>query len=464
MKKILELGTYLLVLLLPWQTRLILHQGMINGNPSELLTISLYATDILLIGLSILTLSYFLLGIFLGTKSPIGDLFPKKFSFRPKKLFKNKRATSIYPFMEVKLLTIFLGLGAVSIFFAENRFLAVQRMGWILLAICLAILVAKCKEKTNIAFWFLMGLMLSAWLGIYQYILQNTFACKWLGLAEHDPKAGGTSIVEIYANNGNPTRWLRAYGSFDHPNVFGALMAIGIIFALWFFYEEVKENWKKILLYVALISFSSGFFMSLSRSAWVGLFLTLITLIIFIITKEQQNKFKNLLKALFLVGIIFATFAFAYPNQFLMRSGGQGRLEQKSLDDRAVYFEQGKGIIKNNLIFGVGIGNYIGALLKKNPKNDAWTYQPIHNVFLYIWAELGIVGLLLFVTMSVFTGILAWKSDPFVFAALVSLIPSFLLDHWLWDLHFGILLFGCMVGFAIGFPSKLNLDKLWKCD
>ena len=48
-RKIIEYGLYLLVFLLPWQTRWIIKAGMINGGYSEYGTISLYGTDILLI-------------------------------------------------------------------------------------------------------------------------------------------------------------------------------------------------------------------------------------------------------------------------------------------------------------------------------------------------------------------------------------------------------------------------------
>ena len=45
---------YLLAFLLPWQTRLIIKPGELNGGYSEYSTISLYASDLIIIGLFIL--------------------------------------------------------------------------------------------------------------------------------------------------------------------------------------------------------------------------------------------------------------------------------------------------------------------------------------------------------------------------------------------------------------------------
>ena len=59
-EKIISFGLYLLVFLLPWQTRWIIRAGEINGGYWEYGTISLYGTDVLLFLLLVL-FSYFVL-------------------------------------------------------------------------------------------------------------------------------------------------------------------------------------------------------------------------------------------------------------------------------------------------------------------------------------------------------------------------------------------------------------------
>ena len=53
-----------------------------------------------------------------------------------------------------------------------------------------------------------------------------------------------------------------------------------------------------------------------------------------------------------------------------------------------------KEIIKDNWLIGVGIGNYTFALRAKYPEIKVWELQPVHNTYLLILAELGVVGFL----------------------------------------------------------------------
>jgi len=429
LKHISDAGLPLLVFLLPWQTRWIAEQGMINGNPSEYLTTSIYGVDIFIILLLVL------------------DIFVSYCWIKNNKhIFKTTRT-----FNELKRVlsigAIGIGWCALSVGWASDAMLALQRVAWFLLAAGLVLLVIRYEQKAQLIYWFVMGLMLSAWLGIWQFVFQSSFANKWLGLAAHNPQAGGTSIVEIYSASGSPIRWLRAYGSFDHPIVFGTAMAVGILLVLWTISVEKAEKKRTYFLYIALASMSAGLFVSLSRDAWAGLVLGIIVTAFCLLRNKLRGKLRNTIKPRVLVAIIFVIMVAMYPAQFLMRSGGPGRLEVKSIDDRAQYFQQGKDLIKNNLLLGTGIGNYINTLKNNNANDPAWTYQPVHDVPMLVWAETGLFGMLAVVALFTALCLYAWSAKNVLsIALLASLIPAILFDHWLWDLHFGILLLGCMLG------------------
>lgn len=359
------------------------------------------------------------------------------------------------------IIWLFILWNVLSVFWSTNKMLAMQHAAWLLLAIGLGWLIATSKNKIILMHTILVGLTLSAWLGIWQFITQTTFSSKWLGLALHEAKQGGTSVVETFAG-GQGARWLRAYGSFDHPNIFGAAMVIGIFLLIWLAMEYEKkrtfENIKKeifisSIFFVMLIGFATACFLSLSRSAWVGLGFGLIAMM-------AQKKWRNrkiraaddeqwivLLKSLFVVIVIFLFMGFVYKDLVLVRTQGSTRLEEKSLDDRAVFFQQGREIIKNNLFLGVGAGNYIETVRKANPGSPSWAYQPVHNVFLLVWAELGIVGMLVLLTLMFAAVGNVWQSGNVLgIALLASLAPTLLLDHWLWSLHFGVLFLGLIIG------------------
>ena len=69
----------------------------------------------------------------------------------------------------------------------------------------------------------------------------------------------------------------------------------------------------------------------------------------------------------------------------------------QSLEERYVYISISEQIIMNNSIIGIGTGQFILITEKLFPTLKIWQYQPVHNIFLLIWSEWGIIGLILFI-------------------------------------------------------------------
>jgi len=429
--RILEIGTCALVFLFVWQARWIIAAGKINGAGNEYLTISLYAINALLV--TLLLLKFFLI--------------KKKTTFSG--LFGNANNVAVF------FLTSFVVWNGISIFWAANKLLALQHFAWLLLAMGLAWLLINCQNKFELIAWFLVGLSVSAWLGIFQFVAQFSYSNKWLGLSQHNPGLPGASIVEFYAGS-ETIRWLRSYGSFDHPNIFGVMMAIGIILTLWLLLEKEGGKNEKRLLNIALLVFAVGIFTSLSRSAWLGLFLALVFVLSKLFLQKSNQKIYKLIKLCLPMLVVFIVMIFLYPAQFFMRSGGDGRLEQRSLNDRVIFFEQGRDLIAQNWLLGVGTGNYMEALSVEHEASPDWTFQPVHNVLILLWAELGIMGASLGLILLIIGLIMAWQKTQFGVELIVATLPAMIVDHWLWSLHFGLLLIGFIVGLTIKFSNYEN--------
>jgi O-antigen ligase len=434
MKKFVEFGIYGLIFLLPWQIRWIFKVGKINGGASEYLTYSLYGVDILLIGLLILALVYFRKSIFTG-----------------------KFLTSINRYREIKLLLIFLFLGLLSIFCAENKNLVLFREAQIILAVGFFGLVVKFSQPSKLAVWFVASLWIPALLALWQFFTQTTFANKWLGLSQHNAGLGGTSVIETFSDGVVFGRWLRAYGSFDHPNILGVTLAIGLLTTLVLFLK-LKKSGEKIpyllIFYFSFVILSAGLFVSFSRSAWLGLAMGAVFVAVCLFFQKNLVDLKNWIFGCVLIAVVFSVMLSGYHDLVGVRIGGSTRLESLSLDQRAIYLGQAKNMIAKNLIFGVGIGNYISALLQGDSAKKAWTYQPVHNVFLLAWAELGIFGML---SLAALLGSLFWqfgRKSPISGALLIAILPMLWLDHWLWSFHFGLLFFALVMSFVVGFSRE----------
>lgn len=427
MKRIIEFGIYALVLILPWQTRWIIEAGKINGGASEYLTYSLYVSDILLMVLLVFSLIYSGKNIF----------------------------TIANKFWKVLLLVFFFAL--FSLLVAENKLLALFIEGRILLAVGFCWLVFKYAQKTKLAFYFVISLLAPASLAIWQFLAQQTFASKWLGLAEHEASIGGTSVIETYANGLVSGRWLRAYGSFDHPNMLGGALAIGLIISLWLFVQWKKENRKitsVFFIYVSIIILSTGLFVSFSRSGWLALFLGVLVGAIVLISQKKSSDLRAWIFGASITLIVFGGLYFAYGDLIAVRTQNEVRLERLSVDQRKIYLEQAKVLIENNLVMGVGIGNYIVALKNAEDNRPTWEYQPVHNVFVLVFAEVGFFGIVLFIALL---GFFFWRygrKNYLSLALLVALFPALLFDHWLWSLHFGVFLFAVVIGLIISLSEK----------
>lgn len=404
-----------MVFLLPLQTRWIANIEEVENTSNGYLSWGLYAVDVLVVLLLLFAIFYFK-----------KNIFSKSF------------------------LLIFLILSIVSLCVAPNKILVIQHAMWILLAGGVSFLVSVFKDKTFLLGLFVFGLLINAWLGIWQFFVQFSFANKWLGLSQHDPALPGTSIVEFYPfSQTTPVRWLRSYGSFDHPNIFGVMMLLGIIIAIWLIIENGNKKNEKILLYFSLVSFSMALFASFSRGAWMGLVFVGVFVFVRAYCQNSNKALFKILKPVIATIGVFAIMIFFYSEQFSMRSGGSGRLEQKSFSDRELYFQQGKEIVSSNWFWGVGMGNYIEQIKINNPNNEVWNYQPVHNVPMLVLAETGIFGLLLFLMFLAFISFFAWQNGTLAVSLIIALSPALMLDHWLWSSHFGFFCIGFIVGIIL---------------
>jgi hypothetical protein len=107
---------------------------------------------------------------------------------------------------------------------------------------------------------------------------------------------------------------------------------------------------------------------------------------------------------------------------------------------------------------------------------EDWQYQPVHNVFLLIWSELGLIGLILFIWIIwkilhpkpiVPRGTIGetevdqssnhWNGTALIFRSiLLGFIFIMLFDHYLWDIQQGQLMLWAMLGVIYGLKRNNN--------
>ncbi|HPT08741.1 MAG TPA: O-antigen ligase family protein [bacterium] len=395
LKVVIEYLFYFFVFIFLWQTKLIIYPG--DSNYSE---IALFANYILL---SIILILFFIYKI------------------------KNKEKDSDID----KYWVILAGLDFfifLSILISSNLTLSVFRYILLLLSIGLMYVMINFKFKfKKIILVFLLALLLQAGLGIGQFFTQKTFACKYLGIALHEASDLGTAVIET-----NNERFLRAYGATDHPNIFGALMFFAIFFVILLMIKNNYKGTKATISYLALFFYSIALCVSFSRSAILALVISLIFLFIvfFFTDKKLFRKFLPIILSLiFLGGALFLLF----KPLILTRIEASSRLEKISINERQEQNNTALEIISDNVWLGVGLGNYHNELLNREVDLKPYEAQPVHNVFLLIWSEIGLWGLLLFLYFIIYLFKINIEKLYYI-PIFIALFVFMLFDHWLWSL------------------------------
>lgn len=433
--------------LLPWQTVYIFREVYLSGIKIEPLTLGFYATEMLLWVIIILFIVWYL----------------RKYKVESRK-YKGFCWTSDRVFLLSCLLFTFYSL--LSTVWAVDKDLALQQALHIIEAFLLFFILFIGPFKFGeLALWFVSGALLSGLLGIYQFITQTTFASKWLGLSAHPVWQSGTSVLQ----NDVIGRWLRAYGTFEHPNILGGYLVTAFLVCSFFCIAGFCAQKKyQAIQYLFLSILLISVFLSFSRSAVLAICFLLFIVLVYSFYQHKgiysSKIFYFLSLLLVVVSLIFFQFI---GSRFFVNSAV---LESISVSERLSGVRQSMEIINHNKWLGVGAGNYTNALIAVAPGLSDSLYQPVHNVFLLMVAELGILG---FVFFAIICGLWSYLFREVLYCKLGSdlvlrnykwifnvvlliffwLILAFF-DHYLYSSYIGLMLagvyWGLMTKFFIG--------------
>ena len=459
--KVVKIFIFGLAFILPWQTRLIMVPGSLGGEYSEYGTLSLYGTDICLAAI------IFLLAAKNRQKIFSGRWAVKRLFFQP---------AWFWPWAG------FLLVASLSILIASDQLLAFQHWFWQAAGGWLALWLSGRPDRKKIAAVFLAGLLLSGLFGWAQFFFQSAPASKWLGLASHNPAVAGASVVEAAAG-----RWLRAYGSFDHPNILGGALALGWLLALKYLPRRpgkagatgatgdralttravingaVINHGPSAAIARAVINHgptmfsgmaAAALFFTFSRSAWLA-WLAGIAVYFFLAawwrpvpreTRETRETRSIASVRVCVAALVICVLALFYHNLLEPRLAASGRLEEKSKMERMVGWQSGINILKNHLFLGAGLGNSV----RLSAQEPAAYRQPAHNHFLLIAIETGGLGFLGWIAFWFLLARAFWRAKNAVALAVwTGLTMIMMFDHYFFSLHAGVLIFYFVLGLIL---------------
>lgn len=189
---------------------------------------------------------------------------------------------------------------------------------------------------------------------------------------------------EFWGNSMEPKR---ALSFFTHPN-FYALWAAPLLALL---IPDLAENLKSKILNLKSISWTLGalgLLLSFSRAGWLGL---AAAILIYLIVAAG----KKIRKMAFGAVIIIAVLVISIPNlrwRFVLPFYGE-----KSAVSRLSLWTTGVKAIKQSPIFGLGLTGFSRNWKNLNTDPNLDTHNFPHNIFLDLWVETGLLGLISFI-------------------------------------------------------------------
>lgn len=301
-------------------------------------------------------------------------------------IWQNKKK-AVFTFGDAKLtllLMLFLLFALIPIINVENKFLHLLLVLRFLELFLLYLMIVNQVLSAKIIIYILVaGMAFQALLAVFQYLLQGAAGLNILGEAGITTQTPGAAKIDLESQ-----KVLRAWGTFPHSNVLGGALFFTLILG---FAGFVKHRWFYWPV-AALLVF--GLIFTFSRSA----FLALVTaFLIYFAFRNHKISFKKILLALTLLLLFIVIFKLERPifERFLFK-------DIFSMQERGWYFSASKEMFLS-MPFGAGLGGFTEKAQQfLDIKLLPWQYQPVHNIFLLSFNEIGIIGGTLFLTIFIY--------------------------------------------------------------
>lgn len=287
--------------------------------------------------------------------------------------------------------------------------------------------VLSPRQERGAVFWLILGTAcFQSLLAIFQYLTQTSAGFSILGEEFLSP---GLKGVAKFATHGiaNPLLYdffpnlsaisdtsvvMRGYGTFPHPNVLAGFLFMGLLINLYLLYLSSNKK-LKVSLAISLVIISTGLVVTFSRLAWVVGLLGILVFLAVTILRHRPRRFSLPANHFYFpgrIGLIIAALLIALGlNLFLFGTQITDRLTGQDIKnvetsenyvDRKTYGQAAWKMFKANPLFGVGYRSFVARMENySESKLLPHQHQPVHNIYLLILAEAGILALISFLLL-----------------------------------------------------------------
>lgn len=314
---------------------------------------------------------------------------------------------------------------------------------------------AKNFRKLNIKIIFssfFVGVLFESLLVFLQYINQGSIGGLMYFLGERTFTSETPGIANASING---QLILRPYGTFSHPNVLAGYLFVSM-YLLLILSRRIKEKYINVLVLIGLFAGTVSLLLSFSRT---GIFVWIFSLVLFFIftfmkkTRIGVLKKDNLVQ--FLIVFIFSLLVLIFSvNVSLVQRFTGLSLSDESLVQRENLAKDALVIFQKNVLVGVGVNNFLINLppVEKN-LNQSFYLQPVHDIYLLVLVQTGIIGMILFLLFLSFLFLKIRKNRELLVLYFAILFLGFF-DHYFFTLQQGQIIFAIVVGIFLAFSNK----------
>lgn len=229
--------------------------------------------------------------------------------------------------------------------------------------------------------------------GIIQYLFLPNDALIRLGFT----RANG--VLPAFFIDDKPNLE-RVMSTLRDPNSLGSYLII-IISLIGALYIRTKDNLKKKLLIVYGLASLLCLYFSFSRSAWIGLLVSGVTFIALLVPTKSLVTKRSIKPIIIVIGVLLVMITglfFAVRHTYFVQNvifhADQSTMQEDPNELRIRFIQESLEGVKNN-----PIGSGPGTAGLASIRNQVQGVKLNENYYLQIATEVGIVGLILFVTI-----------------------------------------------------------------
>lgn len=259
-------------------------------------------------------------------------------------------ATSVYFMGSIRDLVIHTG-GFMYLIFMINEVKTEEQLHGVIVAVSVA--------ATILALY-----------GIYQYIVGVDVKKEWVDTSSN-------SAIRA-----------RAYSVFGNPNIFAEYLVMAIPLTVGIFWSTKRDGVRLLFLAMFLLQVAS-LFMTMSRGGWLGL---AVAAFVFVCLVRKEL----LLLAIPLMG----AGVFFVPASIVNRFMTIFNFADSSTSYRFKIWEITETMIHDHFLVGLGLGHLPFKMIFEQYIRTMPIYHA-HNTFLQVFAEMGVIGFVLFMIFIV---------------------------------------------------------------